>query len=155
MVKTFSDIENILHAHERRAAKGRHYVTGAVGIWMAISAVALWQGSAEFFGRAGAVGTGSVLAAFAVTAAIRQSYSTDLFKAMLIVLRGEHVGTPPLKRKDVDHYLEVIERLLARIDRRSRTVRILEIAATVIATLQWAYGDLIVNKTMLCGSWKC
>jgi hypothetical protein len=154
-VKTFSHMEAILHAHEARAATARHYVRAAVALWAAVSIAAIWQGSAEFFGRAGAVGTGSVLAAFAVASIMRQSYQTDLFKAMIMVLRGEHIGTPPLGRADIDHYLEIIDRLLARIDRRSKAVRFLEIAATLIATLQWAYGDLIVNKFLLCGSWKC
>jgi hypothetical protein len=154
-MKTFSHIEAILHAHEARAAKARHYVFAAVFLWAIVSGAALWQGSAEFFGRAGAVGTGSVLAAFAMSSMVRQSYQTDLIKALIMVMRGEHIGTPPLSRAEMDHHLEVIDRLLARIDRRSKAVRFLEIAATLLATLQWAYGDLAVNQLLLCGSPKC
>jgi len=154
-MKTFSHIESILHAHEARAAQARYYVIGAVFLWSAISGIALWHQSAEFFGRAGAVGTGSVLAAFAMAAMVRQSYQTDLLKALIMVLRGEHIGIPRLTRSEIDHHLEVIDRLLARIDRRSKPVRFLEIAATVLATLQWAYGDLAVNHLFICGSPKC
>ncbi len=154
-MKTFDDIEEILHAHESQLASARHYVRGAVGLWAAVSVAALWQGSAEFFGRAGAIGTGSVLAAFAMAWMMRQSYQTALFKTLIMVLRAEHIGTPHMDLAEKDHHLEVIERLTARIDRRSRAVRFIEVAASLFATLQWAYGDLIVNKFMLCGSWKC
>ena len=154
-MKTFSHIEAILHAHETRAAQARYYVIAAVLLWSTISGIALWHQSAEFFGRAGAVGTGSVLAAFAIAAMVRQSYQTDLLKALIMVLRGEHIGTPPLTRAEIDHHLEIIDRLLARIDRRSRPVRFLEIAATILATIQWAYGDLVVNHLFICGSPKC
>lgn len=154
-MKTFSHIEAILHAHESRAAQARYYVMAAIILWATVSGIALFQHSAEFFGRAGAVGTGSVLAAFAISSIVRQSYQTDLLKALIMVLRGEHIGTPPLTRSEIDHHLEIIDRLLARIDRRSKAVRFLEIAATLLATLQWAYGDLIVNQLFICGSPKC
>jgi hypothetical protein len=155
ILKTFSHIEAILHSHEKRVRKARHYVELAVFLWATVSLAALFVGSAEFFGRAGAVGTGAVLAAFAFASMMRQSYQTDLFKALIMVLRAEHFGTPQLTKSEVDHHLEVIDRLSARIDRRSRVVRFIEVAATLFATLQWAYGDLIVNKFLLCGSWKC
>ena len=155
ILKTFTHIEQILHAHEKRVGMARHYVQLAVFLWAAVSIAALYEGSAEFFGRAGAVGTGSVLAAFAIASVMRQSYQTDLFKALILVLRAEHFGAPQLTKSEVGHYLEVIDRLSSRIERRSRAVRFIEIAATLFATLQWAYGDLIVNKILLCGSWKC
>jgi len=31
----------------------------------------------------------------------------------------------------------------------------LEICGLIIGTLQWGFGDLVVNRLMICGEWKC
>jgi hypothetical protein len=120
-----------------------------------VSCYAVIIPSAEFFARAGGLGAGLILVAFAFAATMRQTYQTDLLKALILVLRAEHVGTPPLTLPQRDHHLELIERLMARSDRRSIAVRLFDVGITLTATLQWAYGDLVANHIFICGSFRC
>ena len=46
----------------------------------------------------------------------------------------------------------LIERLFARLERKPRSARIIEVEA---ATLKWGYGDLVVNRLLVCGAWSC
>ena len=154
-MKTFSHIEAILHAHEVRFRRARSVVLAAASVWLLVSCYAVIIHSAEFFGRAGGLGAGLILVAFAFAATMRQTYQTDLLKALILVLRAEHVGTPPLSLADRDHHLELIERLMARSDRRSVAVRLFDVGITLTATLQWAYGDLVANFIFICGSFRC
>ena len=154
-MKTFTHMSEILHAHERRFARARFLVIGAASIWILVSAAALLAGSSEFFSRAGGLGTGLILVAFATAAAIRQSYQLDLVKSLILVLRAEHIGTPPLTLPERDHHLELVERLIARSDRRSTLVRAFDVGITLTATLQWAFGDLAANVLIFCGSFRC
>ncbi len=154
-MKTFSQIEAILRSHEKRFRKARLFVLGAAAIWLSVSIAALLLGSAGFFSRAGGLGTGLILVAFATAAAIRQTYQLDLLKALILVLRAEHIGTPPLSLPERDHHLELVERLIARSDRRSALVRAFDVGITLTATLQWAFGDLAANYLFFCGSDSC
>jgi hypothetical protein len=154
-MKTFSHMEAILHAHERRFHKARVIVLSAAALWLMVSGFAVVIQSAEFFGRAGGLGAGLILVAFAITASLRQTYQIDLLKSLILVLRAEHVGIPPLTLPQRDHHLELIERLMARSDRRSVAVRLFDVGITLTATLQWAYGDLVANFIFICGSFKC
>ncbi len=154
-MKTFSHIEAILHAHEVRFRRARFVVLAAASVWLVVSSFAVIIHSAEFFARAGGLGAGLILVAFAFAATMRQTYQTDLLKALILVLRAEHVGIPPLTLAARDHHLELIERLMARSDRRSVAVRLFDVGITLTATLQWAYGDLVANFIFICGSFKC
>ncbi len=154
-MKTFSHMETILRDHERRFRRARYVVLAAAGLWLIVSSYAIYNHSAEFFGRAGGLGAGLILVGFAIAASLRQTYQIDLIKALILVLRAEHVGNPPLTLPDRDHHLELIERLMARSDRRSIAVRLFDVGITLTATLQWAYGDLAANYVFICGSHRC
>jgi hypothetical protein len=170
-MKTLTHIVDALIATEAKADRARWFVTGAVGLWLAISAAAIIAQSPGHFSRAGAVGTGTVLAAFALVGVIRSAYHTLLEKGLILVLRqhlrdqegrplvfeaalANHPTDPEQAARDYDHSLEVLGRLFSRLDRRSSPARGIEVGAAVIATLQWGYGDLVMNR-YLCGAWSC
>jgi hypothetical protein len=170
-MKTLSQIVDRMLATEAQAERARWFVIVAVGVWLSISILAVIQSSPEFFSRAGAVGTGLVLASFAYVATIRSAYQTLLQKGLILVLR-QHLrdqegrplvfeaalaqsASPEDAAKEYDHNLEVLGRLFARLDRRSTPARGFEVIAAVIATLQWGYGDLLMNRLLICEAWKC
>ncbi|MFM2355834.1 MAG: hypothetical protein RLZZ528_1570 [Pseudomonadota bacterium] len=155
---------------EDLASRAAHLVSGAIVVWLGTSVLAvIWQ-SPEFFSRSGAVGTGLVLSSFAVVTVMRQSYQTHLFKGLVLILRNDlrlrNAGDSTLVRQqgaemvaetpgEIDHDLEIIGRLFARLERRSGLPRMTEVGLALISTLQWGYGDLLINRLMLCGAWKC
>ena len=154
-MKTLSHIVGSLITVQAQANWSRHLVTVAIPIWLAISVSALVTASPEFSWRAGAVGTGMVLVSFAAVATVRQSYHMLVLKGLVLVKRGEHQTAHPQSEIDYDRNLAAIGRLFARLGRRSRPARVAEMVAALIARLQWGYGDLAVNKLMLCGGRKC
>jgi hypothetical protein len=154
-MKTLTHIVEDLHRTGARAEWAGVLVTVSLGIWIGTSVLALWFVSPEFFARAGAVGAGLVLASFAMATAIRQSYHTHLLKGLVLVMRGELKGQPPESEEIYDNNLEAIGRLFARLERKSGFARVVEVEAALIATLQWGYGDLLVNRLLVCGAWRC
>jgi hypothetical protein len=168
-MKTLEQVVDQLMRGESLAARSRSFVLAALAVWIVTSAIALVTLSPGFFSRAGAVGTGLVLAAFSVTTAARQYYQTHLMKGLVLVLRTnlrDREGRPlilpdapaephDIAVRDYDHNLEAVSRLFARIDRRSSKARFVEVSAVVISTLQWGYGDLLINRTLVCGAWTC
>ncbi|NBZ87600.1 hypothetical protein [Stagnihabitans tardus] len=167
-MKTLDQIVDQLLAAESLAARSRLLVIGALAVWLSVSALALIAGDAGHFSRAGAVGTGLVLAAFAVTTSARQSYQTYLTKGLVLALRSnlrDIEGRPLMLRdakpedpeiaaRDFDHQLEAVGRLFARLDRRATQARVTEVASVFVSTLQWGYGDLMLNR-LHCGAWTC
>ena len=168
-MKTLDQIVDQLLRTESLANRARWFVTAAIVVWLVASAIALALRSPEFFARAGAVGTGLVLATIAIVGAARQAYHTHLLKGLVLVMRAnlrDREGRPlalpggapeadEIAARDYDHNLEAIGRLFARLDRRSGPARIAEVSAALVSTLQWGYGDLIVNRLLLCGAWRC
>lgn len=154
---------------ESLAHRSRWLIVAAIAVWLAISVLALIAQDPGHFSRAGAVGTGFVLAAFAVNAAARQAYQTHLLQGLVLITRAnlrDREGRPLMRpsvgpedtetaTRDYDHNLEAIGRLFARLERRSTPARMTEVGAAAISTLQWGYGDLFMNKTMGCGAWAC
>jgi hypothetical protein len=168
-MKTLEQIVDQLARSETLAVRSRWMILGAIAVWLVTSAIALAQADAGHFSRAGAVGAGLVLATFAVNAAARQSYQTLLLKGLVLILRSnlrDREGRPLMMRdapredpeiaaRDYDHNLEAVGRLFARLDRRGGQARVAEVGAAVLATLQWGYGDLVINRVMNCGAWTC
>lgn len=168
-MKTLEQIVDQLLRTESLAARAGWFVTAAITVWLTTSVLALFFRSPEFFSRAGAVGTGLVLATFAIAASARQSYHTHLLKGLVLAMRanlrdreGRPLAMPDAEpedheaaARDYDHNLEAIGRLFARLDRRSNPARVTEVGAALVSTLQWGYGDLVINRLMLCGAWKC
>ena len=168
-MKALERIVTNLVKSERLAARSRWLIFAALGVWIVTSALALVAIDPGLFSRAGAVGTGLVLAAFAVNSAARQSYQNHLLKGLIVVIRANLHGpdgrslmlplavleTADTSTRDFDHNLEAVGRLLARLDLRSGQARVTEVAAAVLSTLQWGYGDLVLNRTLVCGEWSC
>jgi hypothetical protein len=154
-LKTLTHIVDDLHRTGARAEWAGRLVTAAIAVWVGTSVLALGTGSAEFFSRAGAVGTGLVLTSFALASTIRQTYHNHLLKGLVLVMRGELKGTPPESETTYDHNLEAIGRLFARLERKSGSARLVEVEAALLTTLQWGYGDLLVNRILGCGAWRC
>ena len=167
-MKTLDQIVVQLMKTESLAARSRWLILGALTAWICLSMAALMAGDAGHFSRAGAVGTGLVLATFAVNSAARQSYQTHLLKGLVLVLRAnlrDREGRPLMAAssdhedpetaaRDYDHNLEAIGRLFARLDRRSVQARMTEVGSAVVSTLQWGYGDLLMNR-LHCGAFTC
>ncbi|MGL6209405.1 MAG: hypothetical protein ACRC14_06200 [Paracoccaceae bacterium] len=167
-MKTLDQIVTQLLRTESLAARSRWLILGALAIWLTTSAIALALQDPGHFSRAGAVGTGLVLATFAVNTAARQSYQSHLIKGLVLVMRAnlrDHQGRPLMlptapqedpetATRDYDHNLEAIGRLFARLDRKGGQARITEVSAAVLSTLQWGYGDLAMNR-VLCGAFTC
>ena len=153
-MKTLTHIVEDLQQTGQRAHMAGKLVMVAVIIWLVASVWALIIGSPEFFSPAGAVGTGLVLASFAMATSIRQTYHTHLLKGLVLVMRGELKGRPD-SGNTYDQNLEAIGRLFARLERKSGFARVVEVEAALVATLQWGYGDLLVNRILGCGAWKC
>jgi hypothetical protein len=170
-MKTLTQIVDGMMATQAQAARARWFVIAAITLWLTVSALAILTRSPEFFSRAGAVGTGLVLASFAFVAVIRSAYHTLLQKGLILALRANLrdregrplaldptvpvLADPEAAARDYDHNLEVLGRLFSRLDRRSTPARGVEVIAAVISTLQWGYGDLLMNRLMVCGAWKC
>jgi hypothetical protein len=170
-MKNLTQIVDSMTVTEAQAERARWFVACAILVWFGVTVWAVLARSPEFFGRAGALGTGLVLASFALVAVIRSAYHTLLEKGLILVLRSDLrdregrplVLDPSVPRhadsevavRDYDHNLEVLGRLFARLDRRSTPARGFEVIAAVLATLQWGYGDLLMNRLMICGTWKC
>lgn len=167
-MKTLDKIVDQLMRTESLAARSRWLIFAALAIWIGTSVAALVAQDAGHFSRAGAVGTGLVLATFAVNSAARQSYQTHLIKGLVLVMRANlrdregrplmlpsaHPEDPESAARDYDHNLEAIGRLFARLDRRGLQARMTEVGAAVLSTLQWGYGDLMMNRA-LCGAMTC
>lgn len=167
-MKALDQIVDRLLATESLAAKSRWLIVGALAVWLTTSAAALLANDPGHFSRAGAVGTGLVLVAFAVNAAARQSYQTHLLKGLILVTRAnlrDREGRPLMlpdaglettetATRDYDHNLEAIGRLFARLDRRGGNARATEVSVASLSTLQWGYGDLLLNR-LNCGAWTC
>jgi hypothetical protein len=170
MTNLAQTVDRLLHT-EQRADATRWFVLAAVSVWGIVSVIAILAQSPEFFSRAGAVGTGLVLASFALVATVRSAYHTLLEKGLILVLR-QHlrdregrplvfeagltpIPDPEVAAREYDHNLEMLGRLFARLDRRSSPARGFEVLAAVLATLQWGYGDLLLNQLLVCGAWKC
>lgn len=167
-MKTLDQIVDQLLAAESLASRSRLLVIAALTVWISVSILALIAGDAGHFSRAGAVGTGLVLAAFAVTTSARQAYQTYLMKGLVLALRSNLRDTegrplmlpkaqpedPEVAARDFDHQLEAVGRLFARLDRRSVSARVTEVASVFVSTLQWGYGDLVLNR-FHCGAWTC
>jgi hypothetical protein len=168
-MKTLDHIVTHLLATESLAARSRWLIVGALSVWLITSALALILQDPGHFSRAGAVGTGFVLAAFAVNSAARQAYQTHLLKGLILVTRanlrdveGRPLMLPDASAedhqtaiRDYDHNLEAIGRLFARLERRGTQARMTEVGAAAISTLQWGYGDLLMNRLLGCGAWTC
>ena len=154
-MKTLTHIVEDLRRTGARAEWAGRLVTAAIAIWIGTSVLALVLGSPEFFSRAGAVGTGLVLTSFALATTVRQTYQSHLLKGLVLVMRGENKGTPPEAQTIYDNNLEAIGRLFARLERKSGSARVIEVEAALISTLQWGYGDLVVNRLLGCGAWSC
>ena len=166
-MKEVAQVTDQLLAAEAIAGRSRWLILGALAIWLGTSAVALGLRDPGQFSRAGAVGTGLVLAAFSVSAAARQSYQTHLLKGLVLVTRANlrDAGGPPKSGPgaapdapagfDHDRHLDMIGRLLVRLDRRGGSARALEVSAAGLATLQWGYGDLLLNRALICGAFTC
>lgn len=167
-MKTLDQIVTHLLRTESLAAKSRWLIIAALAFWLVTSATALAARDPGQFSRAGAVGTGLVLATFAVNTAARQAYQTHLLKGLVLVMRAnlrDHQGRPLMlpaaapesaetAARDYDHNLEALGRLFARLDRRGGQARATEVGAAVLSTLQWGYGDLLMNRA-LCGAFAC
>jgi hypothetical protein len=167
-MKTLDQIVDAFLRTESLAHRSRWLIVAALGVWLTASAAALALQNPGHFSRAGAVGTGLVLAAFAVNTAARQTYQTHLLKGLVLILRanlrdregrplmlpGASPETPEIAARDFDHNLEAIGRLFARLDHRGSQARLVEVGAAAISTLQWGYGDLILSRA-LCGAWTC
>ncbi len=168
-MKTLDQIVGQLLRTESLAARSRWLILGAIAIWLAASTLALAGRDPGHFSRAGAVGTGLVLATFAVSTAARQTYQTLLTKGLILVLRQnlrDREGRPlmlpgvapepqDVAAHDYDQNLEAIGRLLSRLDRRAAPARTAEVGLAAVSTLQWGYGDLLVNRLLGCGQWTC
>jgi hypothetical protein len=169
-MKTLDQIVEDLVRTSASSARGRQVVLWAIATWLLISALALFAQSPGFFSRAGAVGTGLVLASFAYVTLTRQAYQTHLLKGLVLILRSDlrarYGDRPELVRQqgprhepddpaNIDHNLELIGRLFARLDRSSGLPRAAEVGAALTSTLQWGYGDLLINRLILCGEWQC
>jgi hypothetical protein len=167
-MKTLEQIVDQLVRSESLAYRARWLVLIALAVWISTSVMALIADDAGHFSRAGAVGTGLVLAAFAVSTAARQGYQTHLLKGLILILRTNLRDTegrplmlpratpedPETASRDYDHNLEAVGRLFARLERRSGQARLVEVSSVVVSTLQWGYGDLVMNK-LHCGAWTC
>jgi hypothetical protein len=167
-MRTLEQIVDALLRSESLATRSRWLIVGAIAVWLATSTAALAARDAAHFSRAGAVGTGLVLAAFAVNATARQAYQTQLLKGLVLVMRTnlrDREGRPLMlpaatpedpetAARDFDHNLEAIGRLFARLDRKGGQARVTEVSAAVVSTLQWGYGDLVMNR-LACGSFTC
>lgn len=168
-MKTLEQVVDELTRGESLAERSRWLVFGALAIWIATSALAMDHAAPEQFARAGAIGTGLVLAAFAFSTLARQHYETTLMKGLVLVLRSnlrDREGRPlmlpdavpePAETavRDYDHNLEALARLFARLDRTGTKAREAEVGAAVLATLQWGYGDLAIKRAVVCGRWRC
>lgn len=168
-MKALDQIVTHLLATQSLAARSRWLIVGALAVWLTTSALALIANDPGHFSRAGAVGTGLVLAAFAVNSAARQAYQSHLLKGLILITRANlrdvegrplmHPSANPESHdsalRDYDHNLEAIGRLFARLERRSTTARMTEVGAAAVSTLQWGYGDLLMNRTLGCGAWTC
>jgi hypothetical protein len=167
-MKTLDQIVDLFLRTESLAQRSRWLIIAALGIWLATSAAALAAHNPGHFSRAGAIGTGLVLAAFAVNTAARQTYQTHLLKGLVLILRtnlrdreGRPLMLPDAKpehpetaARDYDHNLEAVGRLFARLDHKGSQARLIEVGSAAVSTLQWGYGDLLLNR-INCGAWAC
>ena len=151
-MKTILDTHHELALFEKRAASSRTMIRGAIAVWLLVSLGAVFFASAEFFSRAGAIGVGLIVVAFSLSAAARQSYQTILLKGLIQVMREKNQIDAHMNGHDYDQNLEAVQRLLSRLDMRSRPARASEVAAAATATVQWGFGDLLIRSLPLIGA---
>ena len=151
-MKTILDTHHELVLFEKRAASSRTMIRGAIAVWLLVSLGAVFFASAEFFSRAGAIGVGLIVVAFSLSAAARQSYQTILLKGLIQVMREKNQIDAHMNGHDYDQNLEAVQRLLSRLDMRSRPARASEVAAAATATFQWGFGDLLIRSLPLIGA---
>lgn len=127
------------------AVWSRWLVLGALAVWVAASVLAVLHVARGRYSRAGAVGTALVLW-------LRNDMRNH---GNLPMPPDGPPETVEVATCDHDHNLEVVARLYARLHRDETRARGVEVLAVVLATLQWGYGDLVMNRTTACGDWMC
>ncbi len=48
-----------------------------------------------------------------------------------------------------------VDRLVEEFEKERRPFELFEASLVLIGTLQWSFGDLVVNKLIACGEWQC
>ena len=86
---------------------------------------------------------------FDLNSLARQSAATDEEKSAIHKLTLRDLA------ENSDMMLDATVGQFTYWDQRAIWPRVLEVSSSVAATLQWGFGDWLLNRTSICGNWTC
>ena len=104
-------------------------------LWLLLSGYQLAMGNGDQFQRAGALGVAAVVTFFAV---LQMRVLNVRDQAARLLRDARRVEATQARINRVDTLMIGAQALFANL-----------------ATLQWGYGDLAVNRVNGCGAWTC
>ncbi|MFW5655326.1 MAG: hypothetical protein ACOCYW_06725, partial [Roseicyclus sp.] len=137
------------------------YTSLLLAMSFAASTAVFFLGYSGLFARLGAIiaATGII---FALTAheAIRKRLDQMLFgeiingaqKIAQAQISQSQTRRAPVKNFNVQ---SEVDKLVDEFEKERRPFELFEASLVLIGTLQWSFGDLLVNKFIACGEWTC
>ena len=121
-----------------------------------------WTGNAELFQRAGAMGVAAATLFFSDRLTqielLRQSRVENLLHELGVEIdalkQGVRHEDKPKTGRTVD-YLTEEERNFGKLRQQADVFGFFNVILLTLATMQWGFGDRMVNTMVVCGDVKC
>jgi hypothetical protein len=129
--------------------------------WAIGTVTVLLTANAELFQRFGALGVAASVLFFTDRLAKielgRQKSVEKLLHEYGIELTAMKQGTPPQDIPQEGYAVDFLteERNFDNLRQQAELFNLLNVLLLTAATLQWGFGDRVVNQLMLCGSPQC
>jgi hypothetical protein len=129
--------------------------------WAIGTITVLWTANAELFQRFGALGVAASVLFFTDRLAKielgRQKSVEKLLHEYGIELTAMKQGTRPQDIPQEGYAVDFLteERNFDSLRQQAEMFNLLNVLLLTAATLQWGFGDRIVNQMLLCGSPQC
>ncbi|MEO0937085.1 MAG: hypothetical protein AAFY38_02910 [Pseudomonadota bacterium] len=138
-------------------------VTAYVGLiaWACASLYMLWVGNADIFQRLGALGVAAAVLFFSDQLAqielSRQRTVEKLLHEFGLELAALRDGVPPTELPKTGYVIDTLteERNFDALRTQASVFNALNVLLLTLATIQWGFGDRIVNRLITCGAVEC
>jgi hypothetical protein len=128
-----------------------------------LSVAAFVFGWSGFFSRMGAmIAAAGVVFALTTHGAMKKRLDQRLFAELLN--GAQQISLAITRQAQAGRVTEVahssrlqsdVDKMVDEFDKERRPFELFESSLVLLGTLQWSFGDLLVNKLIACGEWQC